>query len=121
MDTPPHLLFGILVALLVLGIIMLIPRSTRILGMLLIVGGIGMYIGVSLKKSQWNPWDWDDSASESDESDKPCTATDIMDNRDTSNAATFSRDNDDDCVIATCNSGYFLNGLTCSQNIPIKK
>lgn len=119
MDTPPHLLFGILIALIVLGLVMMIPRSTRIVGLVMLIGAIGMYIGVSLKKSQWNPWKWD--SGESDESDESCTAADITDNRDTSNAATFSRDSDDDCVIATCNSGYFLNGLTCSKTIPTKK
>lgn len=110
MDTPPHLLFGILIALLVLGMILTIPRNTRIMGVILLVGGLGMYVGVSVQKSEWNPMNWDGDG------DDTCTESDIKDNRDTTNAATFSRDSDDNCVIATCDSGYVLNGLTCSKS-----
>jgi hypothetical protein len=86
---------------------------TMTLGGLFTLTAVGMYIGMSVKTGKWNPWKWDNTSN-----GDSCDAADIKDNRDVSNAATFSVDSDGNCGIATCKDGYFLNGLTCSKTIP---
>lgn len=103
MDTPPHLLFGILIALIVLGLVMMIPRRTRIIGLVMLIGALGMYIGVSLKKSQWNPWKWDGASTGSG-----CTAATVESDVNPLGAETFQVESDGDCVIATCSNGYTI-------------